>query len=35
MKKKALQIIIPVLILAVIGGMWFFKNQGTTPTEPD
>lgn len=34
MKKKALQIIIPLLILAVIGGMWFFKNQGTTPAEP-
>lgn len=27
MRKKALQIIIPVLIQVVVGGVWFFKNQ--------
>lgn len=33
MQKKVLQIIIPLLILVVIGGMWFFKNQGMGSAE--
>lgn len=33
MKRKILQVFIPVLIVAVIGGMWFLKNQEKEPVE--
>ena len=31
-KSLIVKILVPVLIVAIIGGMWFFKNP---PSDPD
>lgn len=35
MNQKTARIVVPILILAVIGGLWFFKNQTADPSAPD
>ena len=34
-KNRVIKIIIPILILAVIGGIWFLKNTGKSPATTD